>query len=914
MKMYYRLFLSVCLSFFGIAGMAQSDSCNAEFGVSISGNTVFCFPLYSGPNNPGYTHLWHFSDGTSSTDINATHTFDTCGTFQITHLIHRFDSIGTDLCSDSSATTITLLCPAPCNLQPGFTWAVAPNQSNTLNIAFTNSTQGYEAGDSVFWSFGDGGYSYDYSPQHSYSLPGTYQVCLLVRKNNNPPGTFPCARELCYSVTVNGPCVITPSFTSNALSPAQANHILFNNTSQPYPYNATVTWTFGDGTSGVGQTVDHLYQQPGTYQVCLHVQQDSTCSADTCRSITIANDSSFCTITAAFGWTQTQAQPGNYTVQFQNNSTGWQAGDSIRWNFGDGTVSSDLNPVHHFNQPGSHFVCLELTHYGSTIPCVSQVCYTVFVSGNLNCQLMPSYTVQIPDPTQPNVLVFTNTSSPADSAMGTNWMFGDGSSGVGNVITHAFPQGGTFNVCMQALSGFCTADTCGPVVVTMPTSCNLSASFGSQQLAGQPTVLFTNNTVGLTPGDTIRWTFGDGSFSSQIHPQHTFATPGTYIVCLRVQHPTAPGLPVCVSEYCDSVVVAAVNTCQLQPSFTAVLANPNQPNVFTLTNTTTGATANQLATWVFSDSTTAVGNVVTHTFSQAGNYQVCMTVTTSNNCTADTCMLVTVSTVPNACQVQAAFVAQPAPNTNQVFQFLNQTAGLVAGDSTIWSFGDGASSTQFSPDHAYAQSGTYQVCLYVVHHSAGAVCTDLYCDTVIVTGSNSQPCDSLNLYVGHQPNPSAPNTIAFYPVCTQSVVQQVWSIVSTGSNGIDSMFIYLPNPVYTFNTPGTYQVCVQVSTVNGCTATACDSIIINPSSAQCELLAYPNPAHDQVSVNVALNGNSQIQASLYSLQNVLLQQQVFNGHAGNNPLSFNIATLPAGFYIIRLYYNGQVCFARFQKF
>lgn len=39
-------------------------------------------------------------------------------------------------------------------------------------------------------------------------------------------------------------------------------------------------WNFGDGSTGVGQTVTHTYDQPGTYQVCLTI-------ADNCGDVPV---------------------------------------------------------------------------------------------------------------------------------------------------------------------------------------------------------------------------------------------------------------------------------------------------------------------------------------------------------------------------------------------------------------------------------------------------------------------------------------------------------------------------------------------------------------------------------------------------------------------------------------------------
>ncbi|MEM7039596.1 MAG: PKD domain-containing protein, partial [Bacteroidota bacterium] len=63
---------------------------------------------------------------------------------------------------------------------------------------------------------------------------------------------------------------------------------------------------------------------------------------------------------------------------------------------------------------------------------------------------------------------------------------------------------------------------------------------------------------------------------------------------------------------------------------------------------------------------------------------------------------------------------------NQTINFTNQTAG---GTSYLWDFGDGNTDTVPNPQHTYATTGTYTVCL-IATNSCGA---DTTCSTLNVT-------------------------------------------------------------------------------------------------------------------------------------------------------------------------------------
>jgi len=177
------------------------------------------------------------------------------------------------------------------------------------------------------------------------------------------------------------------------------------------------------------------------------------------------------------------------------------------------------------------------------------------------------------------------------------------------------------------------------------------------------------------------------------------------------------------------------NPCNLAPSFNYSPA-PNQNNTFLFTNTTLTANAPQV-TWTFGDSTTATGNVVTHTFTDPGTYWVCMHVAVSNSCYADTCMFVVVNSNPQPCNLDANFIWQTTPQNstsaaNAVY-FLNTSLGYMSGDSITWNFGDGSTSNQANPIHTFAGFGPYNVCLRVEHYVPGVIpCVSEICQAVSI--------------------------------------------------------------------------------------------------------------------------------------------------------------------------------------
>jgi PKD domain/Secretion system C-terminal sorting domain len=84
--------------------------------------------------------------------------------------------------------------------------------------------------------------------------------------------------------------------------------------------------------------------------------------------------------------------------------------------------------------------------------------------------------------------------------------------------------------------------------------------------SGQFSILVTN-TCTPTPGNggTYLWDFGDGNTSTQAYPQHQYAGPGNYNVCVTVSFSG------CSQTYCDTIVV--IN--KVSAPFTINVVDPN---------------------------------------------------------------------------------------------------------------------------------------------------------------------------------------------------------------------------------------------------------------------------------------------------------------------------------------------------
>ncbi|MFZ1332395.1 MAG: PKD domain-containing protein [Flavobacteriales bacterium] len=147
------------------AGLSQVGNCQND--VQFTDNSV----VVSGPAISNW--LWDFGDGTTSTDQNPFHSFDTPGDHDISLSVYSNGD-----CPDVATATISLI-PSP---QVGFTVTEA---CEGLPTQFNDTTELLAGLVERRWDFGDGPPgSSDVSPTHVYTPDGSYDVSLFIEFDN----------------------------------------------------------------------------------------------------------------------------------------------------------------------------------------------------------------------------------------------------------------------------------------------------------------------------------------------------------------------------------------------------------------------------------------------------------------------------------------------------------------------------------------------------------------------------------------------------------------------------------------------------------------------------------------------------------------------------------------------------------
>ncbi|MGH8020684.1 MAG: PKD domain-containing protein [Opitutaceae bacterium] len=215
------------------------------------------------PSSPGTgiaAFEWDFGDGGSASGPEVSHLFTGAGTFAVRLTVR--DERGT---ADSATRLVRIEPPLT---PPTVVAEVQPAAgASPLTIAFDASASNDAEGiDSVLWSFGDGTSTAASAGLHRFDRAGTFEVVVTVVDSRG------ATAQSSFTVEVQPAQVrVTPGVAAlpSATIPRRVGF-----TAGGAVGGDTVSWDFGDGTTGAGASIEHEYSAAGTYLVQLTITRD----------------------------------------------------------------------------------------------------------------------------------------------------------------------------------------------------------------------------------------------------------------------------------------------------------------------------------------------------------------------------------------------------------------------------------------------------------------------------------------------------------------------------------------------------------------------------------------------------------------------------------------------------------------
>jgi PKD repeat protein len=202
------------------------------------------------------------------------------------------------------------------------------------------------------------------------------------------------------------------------------------------------------------------------------------------------------------------------------------------------------------------------------------------------------------------------------------WAFGDGATGTGQVVTHAYSTATTYTVSLTVVDTSNGSSGFGSTTVTISGSGSgsLTVSAGGPYSAATGSSVTMTGTVVSATGPQYIWSFGDGATGSGQVVTHAYSSAGSYTVTLTVID-TATSR----SGYASTTATIGGGTSGALTVTTGGPYSSGAGTTVTMTGSESGS-SNPQYSWSFGDGTTATGAAVTHAYTTAGTYTVTLSV------------------------------------------------------------------------------------------------------------------------------------------------------------------------------------------------------------------------------------------------------------------------------------------------
>ncbi len=542
---------------------------------------------------------------------------------------------------------------------PPLTCTYVPQQLQVGSLSVTITPQGaIDSG--AQWNVNGGAWQPSGSTVPNLSV-GTYTVSFRPVSGWNTPGTQPAIIQNGQTTSLAGLYTQQTGSLTVTISPAAA-------------VSAGAMWNVdGGGWQASGATVGNLSVGSHTVNYNSIIGWSSPAS----QTVSIVNGQTT-------SWTGTYVQKGSLTVTISpteavNAGALWTFDDGDPW-LRSGTMVMDLIP-------GAHTVSFN-TITGWNTP-VNQ---TANITSGQTISLTATYIQQT------GSLAVAISPAAAVSA-GAMWKVDSGAWQVSGTTVSPLSVG-QHTVSFNAIASW-----------TSPANQTVNIVKGQTTSASGLYVQQTGSlTVNISPAAAVSagamWSIDGGTWQAS-GSSVPYIPVGSHTVGFRgIAYWNTPSIQTVNIENGQTASAAGTYTPFYSASLTASTTGGKAPLAVHFTYTSTSSVTKCL--WNFGDGTMSKVPYPNHTYRKAGTYTVTLTVTGflgTYTCTQPD--YITVYAAPTA-----NFIASPSSGKAPLqVNFTDESTGLVT--SRLWHFGDGATSTDQSPEHTYNKPGTYTAKLTV---------------------------------------------------------------------------------------------------------------------------------------------------------------------------------------------------------
>ena len=539
------------------------------------------------------------------------------------------------------------------------------------------------------WDFGNKTTSQEVHAVQTFTNIGntdsTYRVWLYTTASNN------VCRDSVYIDIVVHPYIMA-DFTFQEQIHCTPSAVEFHNASIG---GDIFYWDFGDGqldTTTNLSLVTHVFTNAsfavnGVYQVTMRAENLAGCTDQVTRTVEV-----YPAIEAVID-PDVVAGCHPLEVDFSNLS---QGGYTYSWDFGDGATSEADSPVHTF----TNFTDVPITRTvrllaRSQFDCTSDTTVEITIYPKPTARFETDIIIDC----APFELPVSNTSIYGDQF---TWTFGSDTTITTltmDPVSHTFDNQtadiATYEITLLAATSYGCLDTVQQDVYVYPRAI---ADFSFNDGDCSPFMAYFDNES--VRGQTYVWDFGDGTSASTTDPSNLYFNLSGQDTVYYISLTTTSTFG-CVDSHNDSIDIYA----QPDVEFYATPTHQMYPdaNVDFTNVSNQGYWSYQ---WDLGDgSTSNLENPATHTYNTWGDYEIWLRASTPYCSDSVSHSIRIFPAAPIA--AFDTIVGECEPYT---VQFTNQS---VYGETYLWEFDDGTSSTEFEPVHTFEEYGYYNVKLTV---------------------------------------------------------------------------------------------------------------------------------------------------------------------------------------------------------
>jgi len=599
----------------------DNDTVIADFDHNLVwSNTCDSFMVQFVNNTTGaIDYYWDFGDGSYSTDSALTHLFVGGGPFDVS-----LSAINTGWCGNNDTVTKTIsFTPEYDTSTVNFSFTSNYTATcDSLTVQFTGQLSGSAA---LLWDLGNGQTSSALNPTALYTTPGNYVVTVVTQPSSRCifPDTL---TEVVTFAPLDNDAAASFDYNIEWTNRCDSFEVKFTNLSTN---SATYYWDFGDGGTSTDSGMTHLFTGGGPFNVMLSAYHGGVCGRNDTAYRVLTFTPEFDTLAGDFSHTGVYS-PTCDSLHVQFNATSTEAA-SFYWDLGNGETAAGSTATTVYTTPDTFNVTLIITpqrncRVGDTLvkpvsfAPVSYVSTAAFTDSLLYSNDCDTFIVK-----------FTNQSSGGTSYF---WDFGNG---ITSADTHATVRytSGSYDVMLQVNdSRNCsTNDTAIRPLAFVPLVTRPEAEF-DYKVTPSCEAVELSLTNGSSGTQKFVWRLNNTILSTAVAPNGPMIYYKADTLAVQL---IAEGANNCaLDDTASRVIILPSPYGYAFADFDFTPVNPEVDEVIQFINLSLNANPS-FYRWDFGDGTESAEINPKHSYSEEGEYEICLSADNGHNCPSSAC-------------------------------------------------------------------------------------------------------------------------------------------------------------------------------------------------------------------------------------------------------------------------------------